>query len=299
MRRFALFVILSLALPARAAIVHLKGGARIEGTVVSATARDVLVHTSMGPRKIDASEIVSIDYAGQSPPPPAPAAAAPVPVPPETQVLRNIERSRRQQLAFTLGITAPLNDVDFRSIGGGDANNGDVGGHVGLRYLYRISEPVDLGVDFDYHHRGYTSSFGLLPSAEASVGGDTLLFMGLARWMPRRDRRVRPYLLGGGGLHQTSTIIDAVPQVGFAWSDTGTAEVRRLVDDSAWGMAMTGRAGVEMDVSDPAVFSFEVGWLGLDSQSYDATSSGRDLGLAGVKAPVHALVLSARYGLRF
>ena len=299
--RALLLVLLLLGPPASAAVVRLRGGGTVTGTIVSATAKEVLVHTTAGEQRIETSEIVTIDYAAAAAPPPAAPSPAPSAAPPagESQVWRNIEESRKQQLGITLGIGAPLSDVNLGVTGGGSGNNGDVGADLGLRYLYRAARPVDLGIDIDYFHRSATSSLNLLPAAESNVGGDTLLFMAVARWMPRRDRSVKPYLLGGVGGNYTTTSIDATPLPGFAWSDTVTDETRRIVSDSGWGLAATGRAGVEVDVSDPAVFSFEVGWVGLETTRAKATANGRALGIDEVSGPLHALVVLARYGWRF
>lgn len=282
------------AAPAAAAIVRLKDGGVLEGTVESATAVEVVVRTEAGIRRVDAARVQSIEYET------APAsrlrttvvgAGEPEPRPFEGKNL----------FSFGLGLAAPLSDVDFGSIGGGTANNGDVGPLVGLRYLRSITNRFAAGFDFDYFHRGATDSPGLLPRANASVIGDNLLFLALARFHLVEGGSVRPYALAGAGLSRSWTRIDAAPLPGFAWTDTNTDEVRRLVDDGVWALAGAARLGVDFnwDFAEPAIFSLESGWTGVGGRRYAATRSGRDLGLESVSGRLNLFYLAARWSWRW
>lgn len=276
---------------ADAAIVRLKDGGRVEGTVVSATAQEVLIQTAGGPRRIDADRIQSIEY--ETPPAPAPA-------PVGSGEIRSAYEEKNL-ISFALGLAAPLSSVDFGSIGGGSANNGDLGPLIGLRYLRGLTKRFAAGVDFEYFHRGGTHSPGLLPLADASVTGDNLLLMGVGRWHFLDHGAVRPYLLGGAGVSRSWTRIEAAPIPGFAWTDTNTDEVRRLVDDGVWALAGTALAGVDFDweFAEPAVFSLEAGWTGLQRKRYGATAKGRELGLESVRAPLNLFTLAARWSVRW
>lgn len=286
------------AIPAAAAVVRLKDGGRIEGSVVSATAKEVVVQTAAGARRIDAELVQSIEYdAGTQLPPPAQLAPTP------GWATSGLASSRDDKNTFSLalGMAAPLSDVDFGAIGGGRANNGDLGPLVGLRYLRSASRRFAAGFDFEYAHRGGTDSPGLLRLADASVSGDNLLFMGVARWFIVEAGAARPYLLAGAGVSRMSTRIEAAPIPGFAWTDTNTDEVRRLVDDDRWALASTARVGVDFDwdFANPTVFSLEAGWTGLQSRRFEATAQGRDLGLESVSGPLHLFVLAARWSWRW
>jgi opacity protein-like surface antigen len=296
-----LILVLILAAPAHAAVVRLKDGGRVEGTVMSTTAREVLVQTSGGPRRIDAALVQSIEYESGAAPATTVVPSRSEPVGAGESVYATAPHDEKNLLSFALGLAAPLSDVNFAPIGGGSANNGDLGPLIGIRYLRSLSRRFAAGVDFEYLHRSGTDSPSLLPLANASVFGDNLVFMGIARWHMTDGGRVRPYLLGGAGVSRSWTKIDAAPITGFTWTDTNTDEVRRLVDDAAWAFASTARVGVDFDwdFAEPAIFSLEAGWTGLESKRFGATRSGRDLGIEAVSGRLNFFVLAARWSVRW
>jgi len=290
-----LVLLASAARPSAAAVVRLKDGGRIEGSVVSATTKEVVIQTAAGARRVDAERVQSIEYDAA----PAPAPLEPAPAWSGAGLMSS--RNDKNLFSFALGMAAPLSDVDFGAIGGGRANNGDLGPLIGMRYLRSTSRRFAAGFDIDYFHRGGTDSPGLLPLADASVMGDNFLFMGVARWYIFEHGAARPYLLGGAGVSRSWTRIEAAPIPGFAWTDTDTAETRLLVDDSAWALASTARLGVDFDwdFAEPTVFSVEAGWTGLQSRRFGATRAGRDLGLESVSGPLQLFMLSARWSWRW
>lgn len=289
-----LVLLASAAAPAGAAIVLLKDGARIEGTVLSATPQEVVLQTPSGPRRIDSSLVRSIEYETGAAPPAAPS----YPEAPRKEPWRS---GTDNLFSFGFGLAAPLSDVDFGAIGGGRANDGDLGPLFGVRYLRSVSPRFAAGVDFDYLHRSATNSPGLLRLANASVLGDNLLFMGVARWHLTGHGTARPYLLAGAGLSRSWTRVEAAPIPGFAWTDTNTDETRRLIDDSSWALAATARLGLDLswDFTDPAVFSLEAGWTALQRRTYAATRSGRDLGLESVSSRLNLFTFAARWSWRW
>lgn len=296
--RIIVLLLVAAASAADAAIVRLKDGGRVEGTILSATPQEVTIQTAGGARRIDAAAIQSIEY--ETPRAAETAATGAGVVVGSGEPLPS-HRDDKNLLSFALGMSAPLSDVNFGSIGGGSAGNGDLGPLLGIRYLRALNGGLAAGAEFEYIHRGGTRSPGLLPRADASVYGDNLMFMGLLRWHLVARGAVRPYLLGGAGVSRSSTRVDAAPNPGFAWTDTNTDESRRLIDGSAWAPAGTARFGVDFDweFAEPAVFSLEAGWTGVGDRRYAATARGRDLGLDSVKGSLSLFVLAARWSVRW
>lgn len=297
--RILVALLLAAASASNAAIVRLKDGGRVEGTVLSATPQEVTIQTPGGARRIDAGAIQSIEY--ETAPSSFETRATGTGVVVGSGEPLPSHHDDKNLLSFALGMSAPLSDVNFGSIGGGSASNGDLGALIGIRYLRALNGSLAAGADFEYIHRGGTRSPGLLPRADASVYGDNLMFMGLLRWHLIARGAVRPYLLGGAGVSRSSTRIDAAPNPGFAWTDTNTDEARRLIDGTAWAPAGTVRLGVDFDweFAEPAVFGLEAGWTGVGDRRYAATASGRDLGLTSVEGRLSLFVLAARWSLRW
>lgn len=289
-----LLLLAAAAPPAAGAIVRLKDGGRLEGSIVSATTKEVVIQTSAGARRIDADRVASIEYETEK--------LKPLERTAEPSGWAGVSRSSKDEknvFSFGLGLAGPLSDVSFGAIGGGSANNGDLGPLVGMRYLRSTSSRFAAGFDLEYIHRGGTDSPGLLNLADASVMGDNLLFMPLARWYITEGGSARPYLLAGAGVSRAWTRIEASPIRGFAWTDTNTDETRRLIDDGVWALAGTARAGVDFDFAEPSIFGLEAGWTGLQSRRYAATRAGNDLGLQSVSGPLHLFVLAARWSWRW
>ncbi|MBI2789536.1 MAG: hypothetical protein HYX59_12720 [Elusimicrobia bacterium] len=281
--------------PAGAAVVRLKDGASLEGTVISSDARELVIRTPAGPRRIDAALVRSVEYEAATP-------AGPTPSPPPAAPPSEPWRSGDKNIAsFGFGLAAPLSHVDFHAVGGGHANEGDLGPLLSVRYLRSATSRLAAGLDLEYLHRPATVSPGLLPLADSSVSGDNLLMLAVARWHLIDHGSVRPYLLGGAGASRSWTRIESAPIRGFAWTDTGTDEARRLVDDSVWAFAAAARLGVDFDweFADPAVIGLEAGWTALESRTYGATRSGRDLGLTSVSSRLNLFTLAARWSWRW
>lgn len=292
--RNAALALALLASAADASVILLKDGSRVEGTIVSATAREIVVYTENGTVRLDSDRIQSIDYAGAAPP--APASEEPRRAEPSDEDLFG---PRSQSLSFDFGLAAPLNDVDFSAAGGGRASNGDLGALFGFQYLKNVSARTALGAEFQYANRTWTDSPGLLPNADSRVSGDSLMFLAELKYSLTERGSARPYVLLGAGAHRTSLTVDAQPVPGFVWSDTNSDEARRLVDGSAWGAAFAARVGVDVAVSDPMVLAFEAGWMGTTRSRYGATPAGKALGLSNVSAPLHLFTLAVRWGWRF
>ena len=277
----------ALASSASAAIVRLKGGGEARGTVVSTTATQVTVQTEGGLRVFPLDAVERIDYTD------VPVASVPAPAAPyRFDEPLNV-------FALSLGLVAPTGGFSFGALGGGAANNGDVGPTIGARWLRREGPRLSLGIDFDYLNRTATTSPALVPNADAAVSGDSVVFLAVAKYALATEGRVRPYLLAGAGPHRTTTIVDAQPRLGFAWTDTNTDEPRRLVDGGGWGAALAARVGLDFEFWEPATFSVEAGWLGTRGASADATPQGKALGIVSAPSSFDAFVLAARWGWGF
>ena len=293
MKRFALFSLLLSSSAAHAAIVTTSDGGRLVGEIISSTANEVVLRIGSDQVRIGADKIQNIDYSQTAP-------GATAPSPPAYRRPSNEELFGRQgdTLSFDFGLAIPLNTVNFHQIGGGEANNGDVGPALGAQYLHEVAPRAALGVDVHWYYRSVTDSPDLLNASSSRVLGDTLLMMGALKYELTDHGSARPYLQLGAGAHRTSTTIYVRPDTGFTWSDTATSERRRIVDDAAWGAAFSARLGVDLAIAEPYVFSVEAGWTGLTSANYRATRQGAALGLSGVSGPLNFFTLAARMGWR-
>ncbi|UPT73167.1 MAG: hypothetical protein M0D55_14900 [Elusimicrobiota bacterium] len=244
-------------------------------------------------RRVDAALVRGIEY--EAPAAPAPAA------PPASAASSTSGPPDKNVFSLAFGLGAPLDDVGFGAVGGGTANDGDIGPLLGARWLRELDGKLALGADLEYFHRGATNSPGLLPLANSSVSGDNFLFMGVARWYLTERGNARPYVLGGAGVSRSWTRVDSAPRPGFAWTDTNTDEARRLIDDGAWALAGTARAGVDFgwELMGPALFGLEAGYTWLQRRRFEATPAGRDLGLTGVDGALRVFTFAARWSWRW
>ncbi len=287
-----------LAVPAGAAVVYLKGGGQLEGQILRRTPSYVEVRTAGGPVRIPSAKIARIEYPSAAPAAP-PGPAQPPVAPPDLSAHALRPAGPRQQFSIDFGLAAPVSRIDFSDIGGGTGNDGDVGPLIGFQYLYSLDPHWAAGIDFNYFHRATTDSYGLLPNSDSNVAGNDVVALALVKFDFLPQDRVQPYAAAGVGIARNSMTVDATPNPGFAWSDTGTDEPRRLVDGSAWAAAYSLRAGLDFLTYWSTVLSFELGWTHVASATYDATSSGRALGLGGVSAGVDAITVAGRWGWRF
>lgn len=206
------------------------------------------------------------------------------------------EAPGRRMVSIGLGLAEPVSKVHFGSVGGGSADNGDLGVRLGAQYVHFLSPRLGAGVEADYVSRSGTLSTRLYPAADASVRGDAWLMLALLRYSFLDDGAARPFVLLGAGGAWNKTIVDVKP-----WADTGTRETRRLIDDSAWTPAASARLGVDLDLdaAAPGFVTLEAGWTGLARAGYAATPRGQAQGLGGVRALLSFVSFTARYSFRF
>jgi hypothetical protein len=291
MRNILLVIFLALvATAARADTVILKEGGRLEGKVVSATDREVVLDGAAGRVRIDASRVQSIDYSTGGAMTPAPA-----PAPYEYRVTRRrrprmepLYEPAQQALSIEFGLAAPLSSVSGPS--GGSASNGDVGPAVGIQYLYYATPSVAWGLEMDYFNRSTTDSPGLAPDAFAHVWGDSLVFLADLKLSLTDHGPVRPFLLLGAGGHNTWTTINVYPNNDFPYT---------AVNDNSWGPAASVRLGLDFGFADPRVFSLEAGWTGLWNAGYQPTPAGQANGFPGSSGMLNYFTLAGRFGFTF
>jgi opacity protein-like surface antigen len=310
--RFPIALSLALLLPltADAAVVIMKDGSRLRGDVLGGDSTGINLRLPDGNtmhvlnERIERIETEPQPAAPQAPAQAYPEGAAPPPPPYSRGGWRRVAVQERpfgkgsQELTGVLGIAIPVSDIDFNGIGGSSVSNGTVGPLVGIQYIYQLSDQFGLGPEFDYFHRAGHHSNDLVPLAESEVSGDSFLLMAVARWLFTTTGYARPYVSAGIGAHHSTTFVDAFPQAGFVWSDTGTNETRRLVDGGVWSAAASLRFGVDL-ISHDTVTAFEVGWSRLGSGTYPATAAGRFLGLNDVERHIDAVMVNFRLGGRF
>ena len=296
---FAAILLAFCAAGARAAVVTLKDGGVLRGTVVGQTADGLELSTPGGTVHVGLDRILRVDYAEPATPvlpgvPPFAGAA----VMPDTPARAAPSDRRRQLLSLGFGLIQPVSRIDFHSIGGGSADNGDLGAQFGAQYVYFLSPRLGAGLDVDYFDRSGTLSERLFPSASASVAGDTWLMLGILRYSFTDRGIARPFVLVGAGGARNSETVDVRPS--GLWADTSTHETRRLIDDSAWTPAASVRLGLDFDVDAfaPGVVTLEAGWTGLAGARYGATPQGQKLGLSNISGPLNVISFTARYGWR-
>lgn len=208
------------------------------------------------------------------------------------------EAERRRMVSIGFGLAEPVSKVHFGGVGGGAADNGDLGAAIGAQYVQDLTPRLGAGVEADYVNRSGTFSTRLYPAADASVRGDTWLMLALLRYSFLDRGVARPFVLLGAGGAWNKTIVDVKPS---AWADTGTRETRRLIDDSAWAPAASARLGVDLDLdaAAPGFLTLEAGWTRVARAGYDATPRGAALGLPGIRALLSFASFTARYSIKF
>jgi opacity protein-like surface antigen len=306
----ALSLAMLLSIAADASIVVLKDGSRLQGDVVGGDSTGINLRTPDGKTMHVLNEqierIEAEQQPGQQAPPQAqayPEGGAPPP-PPFRRGWRRVSVQEKpfgkgsQELTGILGLAIPVSNIDFSGIGGTSVSNGTVGPLIGIQYIYQLSDQFGIGPEFDYFHRSGHHSNDLVPFAESEVSGDSFLLMAVARWLFTSTGYARPYISAGIGAHHSTTFVDAFPQPGFVWADTGTNETRRLIDGGVWSAVGSLRVGVNL-ISHDTVSAFEVGWSRLGSGTYPATPAGQFLGLTDVDRHIDAIMVNFRVGGRF
>lgn len=156
------------------------------------------------------------------------------------------------------------------------------GPFAGLRYLRNLDSMLALGFQLDAAQPRANDSLRLIANGvtrtKLLVG--ELLIISRVRFL---EKRIRPYLLLGLGVHSTTLQIDSKPLTGFAWSDTGTSESRTLVKSRKLGGVVALESGVDYHISDSLTAGAYAGYHYATKATYKATAAGTASGLTGVK----------------
>ncbi len=158
---FCVCAVLSASGAAQAAVVYLKQGGHLEGTLLSSTGGALVIETAQGRVSVDLSRVKNVDYG-----------RAPVPAPSDLPAPQALPAGS-QMLSLDFGLAAPLNDVRLSgTAGGASVNDGATGPAFGLQYLYYASSRLGWGVEFDYFNRNDADSANLLPSEPSASNGE-------------------------------------------------------------------------------------------------------------------------------
>jgi hypothetical protein len=248
---------------ARAETFQMKSGSRFEGRIVSASTDTFGVSVQGRTLDIRRDSIRSIDY--------------------EPDWDGRSVRLGERVLKAGLGGALPLPSYGFKR-----AANGGAAADVEL--LLHVDPRWDLGLRMD--ELGFTTARPQTVGADgtAQVQAATLLIEG--RWLARPGRRVSPFLVGGLGVNIYSEEMEITPKPGYAWSDTGTREMREQ-DDSSTGLAVLLGGGVQVLLNRSYLADFEAGW---HYWKIDGTKFGNPMQSS---SQVQAVSLLARLGWRF
>lgn len=303
--KFILSALLILsAASARAEVIYLREGGSIIGRVTSSDGTTIVVRTANGTIRIPQSKVDRIDYGTGRSAESAPAPAAPPPPVRSARTERYYgdpgpigEGSRL--LSFGLGFANPLGTIDFSQIrGGGSDRIGALGAEMDFRAIYMTSPYLGFGFGTALMIPGDENSTALIPNTSTDLSGGSAIFEGLFHWIINPNDPARVHVTGGLGFHVSSLTADSTPLPGFHWSDTGSFETRRLIDDSDAGFAGSLHAGVDFPINPALTIGGETGFYWTD-YSYKPTSTGQYMGLSGVSGNNRFWTLSGRLTWRF
>lgn len=172
------------------------------------------------------------------------------------------------------------------------------GSAYGLDFLHQAGINVALGLSLDYLKPGDKSSNSLIKNASASTSIDSASFLGVIRVGSTEDA-FQPNMLFGLGVHYTSIKVDAAPQAGFGWADTGTNEKRTLVDGAGWGPAIKFQGGADYALTDNFVAGAFLAINYLGTAAYGATDQAKAMGVSSVSGSMIGITFGVNAIARF
>lgn len=199
------------------------------------------------------------------------------------------------------------NEVSFRAgkmslnMGKAGAGGGQVtmaGVSCGVRFLHPVGSFAGIGLDADFLKPRDKTTGSLIANGQASTSIDSASLLGIVRLGPD-DGALRPHFLLGFGIHLTSMNLEAVPNPGYGWIDTGTGEKRTLIDSQATGPSFKVEGGVDYALSDGFLAGVYLAVNYLGSAEYEATSQAKSLGLNSAKGSMSAISGGAALTARF
>jgi len=195
------------------------------------------------------------------------------------------------------GGTFPMSKIEIE--GGGKDDIGKSGVAAGIQLMVPVHERISVGFDFLNHNFGEKTSDVLLPPTRATYQLDSRTFLAAGR-LDFPHEKIRPFIFLGLGFHSSSMEADLEPTAGLAWSDTGTTEKRRIIDDSGTAFASALALGADFSVSSAAYIGFEArysyfGKTTFHTRSISATSST----VGEIEGDTSSIDLLARLSFRF
>lgn len=146
---------------------------------------------------------------------------------------------------------------------------GSVGLAVNGQYLKRISEKVQVGLDYNYCPFG-VNEFAL-SNANWEFKSTALALSGLVKITPVPENNIRGLFYAGLGLNYFTAKAEGRPVPGYVWSDTSTTEKRIIVADDSFGLAVFVGTEVQVDLTPEWLVAItgRYNLLGVDIEDLD------------------------------
>ncbi len=203
------------------------------------------------------------------------------------------ELDHDNELSFRLGAYGSGSELEVN----GKERVADGGGIGAFRYLLNLDKNAAIGVDavgLDAgHHDSQTLMTGF--NTRTALKHSELLALLRGRF---GQGRLRPYVLGGLGIHTTTFQLNAAPNNGSTWSGGGT-ESRSLMDDKKSGLATEVELGLDYLFTNHLTAGAFFGLHLQSERTYDAKTQGKAVGLAGIKGSFGGLALGLSLAGRF
>lgn len=218
----------------------------------------------------------------------------------------------KRTIALLLLLSTPcFAKVDISIMGGGAFPTGEVkagdnkddmgkaGGAAGLQVMVPVTDQFSVGIDILNHTFGEKTSDTVLPGTRATYKFNAASFLLGGRLQLPKDK-LRPYIFAGMGLGQSSGWADIQPNPGLIWTDTGTAEKRRILDDSGTAFAAAGAIGLDCFLNDLFSLGIESRYTYIGKTTYTTNSISRVVSTVDkVEADPSVFSLLVRASLHF
>ena len=199
------------------------------------------------------------------------------------------------EVSLRLGAYGPGGMLDYNM----KEEAGEGGGYAGLRYLLKLDKLVWLGVQLDGMNGGEHDSTTLLTDKNSHSELKESALLVVAKFQFRDGKTLRPYLLGGLGLHTAQVKLTAAPVAGKTWSDTGTVEQRTLIDDKQTGFGQTVEAGLDWYFAEHFGAST---FLAVETQGrskFQSTAAAKSVGIGDSESAFGGLIFGVALAGRF
>jgi opacity protein-like surface antigen len=191
----------------------------------------------------------------------------------------------------------PLSDLEIE--GGGSEKIGESGGAIGVQLMVPIDEQISVGFDFLNQAFGEKKSDSLIPTARTTYQFSSRTFLAGVRYTMKKEKW-HPFLFGGLGVGYLSGTADLEPAAGYIWSDTGTAEKRKILDDSGAAAAVALAFGADYAVTPRFSFGAEGRFSYIGKTTFTTRSISTTTSTVGeIKGNSSSFALLARGTLHF